>query len=166
MYKQTKIIIKRVILLSVFVLLYYGFSTILELQDEKKPEIQQKVSEYQSILEDDIVDEKEAKFVVKQFDNNRRGNVLANITNEERIYWYIEEMSNAEKITPLQKESYLSSVKRYEHDEMKNLKWIKFATFFSYIALNIVIIIFIFLRREIRKSEEMERQHNDLPVEQ
>lgn len=158
--------IKRVILLSIFALLYYGFSTILDLQDEKKPKINQKVSEYQSILEDNIVDENEAKFVVKQFDNNRRGNVLANITNEERIYWYIEEMSNAEKITPLQKESYLSSVKRYEHDEMKNLKWIKFATYFAYIALNVVIMLFIFLKREIRKSEEMERQHNDLPVEQ
>lgn len=158
--------IKRVILLSIFVLLYYGFSTILDLQDEKKPKIHQKVSEYQSILEDEIVDENEAKFVVKQFDDNRRDNVLEDTTNEEKLYWYIEEISNEEKVTPLQKQSYLSSVKSYENDEMKDLKLTKFTVFLAYVVLNILIIIVIFYKRGMRKLKEMERQHNDLPVEQ
>ena len=133
------------VILIIFNTFWFGTGGNL-LVDETvaKRKIQSDVQKFKTVLNDNEIDDADAKFLIeKQEQFNEEADFFSILNSpEEALYDSVDELSQESRITSLQKQMYLSRVKVFEKKSMDNLSIKKLWVYVSGGFIDLVLLLF------------------------
>lgn len=134
-----------VALVALNIALFAMWNNVIEDETSAKREIQSNVQKFIAVLNDNKINDAEAKFLVeKQEQFNEEADLLSLLNSpEQALYSVVDELSKESRITSLQKQKYLNGVERYEKISMDNLSGERLWVYVGGGIMNLFILLMV-----------------------
>lgn len=134
-----------VALVALNIALFAMWNNLIEDETSAKREIQSNVQKFIAVLNDNKINDAEAKFLVeKQEQFNEEADLLSLLNSpEQALYSVVDELSKESRITSLQKQKYLNGVERYEKISMDNLSGERLWVYVGGGIMNLFILLMV-----------------------
>lgn len=139
------ILFLSVVLVALNIALFAMWNSVIEDETNAKREIQSNVQKFIAVVNDNKINDVEAKFLVeKQEQFNEKADLLSMLNSpEQALYSVVDELSKESRITSLQKQKYLNGVERYEKISMDNLSGERLWVYVGGGIINLFILLMV-----------------------
>lgn len=134
-----------VALVVVNIFLFAVWSNVIEDEPSAKEKIQSNVQKFNAVVNDNKINDSEAKFLVeKQEQFNEEADLFSLLNSpEQALYKVVDELSKESRITSLQKQKYLNGVERYEKTSIDNLSGERMWVYVGGGIMNLFILLMV-----------------------